>query len=160
MKRYFTILILCCLLTASACGVMGDRRSAKHLVTRADAEKIMGAPMIFDGEKLDVGQTNCYYRDADGGSSLRLQVTVQEYESDEQTKDAHEMMREMNRHYVKVQPVEGVGDAAWIEDREFSQAIHVRRKNVHFLIAADGGGRSEKRLGEIRRVARSVAERL
>jgi hypothetical protein len=160
MKPEFTILILFCLLTASACGILGGERKAVKLVTRADAEKIMGVPMKFQQEKFGELQSTCIYTDADGESRRHLQVTIQEYSSEEQTKDAHESMREMNRHYVKTQPVEGIGDGAWLEEREFSQAIHVRRKNVAFLIVAEGGEASEQRLGALRRVAEAVAARL
>lgn len=158
MIRNFTILILFCLLTAAACGAGSGERSAKKLVSPADAEKIMGVPMKLAQEQRDEKQNICYYSDTDG--IWRLQVTIQEYESEEQTKEAHEFMQDINRHYVKVQPVEGVGDGAWLENREFSQAIHVRRKNVAFLIVADGEDNSGQRLAELRRVAARVAERL
>jgi hypothetical protein len=159
MKRNFTILILWCLLTAS-CGLLGGERTAAKLVTRADAEKIMGFPMKLDQEKFAEKQSTCIYTNAGGDSSRHLQITIQEYLSDDQAKDAHESMQEMNRRYVEIQPVEGVGDAAWVETREFSQAIHVRRKNVAFLIVADGTENGEQKLSGLRRVAESVAARL
>jgi len=160
MTRNFTIFILLALLTASPCGILGGERNAAKLVSRAEAEKIAGVPMKFEQEKFAEKQSSCFYIDADGDARRRVQVTIQEYWSEDQAKDAHESMKKINEKYVKVQTVEDVGDGAWVEDREYSQAIHVRRKNVAFLIVAEGGENSENRLGELRRVAKSVAARI
>lgn len=149
-----------CLSTAAACGILGGERNAKRLVSRADAEQIMGAPMKFDQEKFAERQSSCFYVDADGESQLLVQVTLQEYPSEEETKKAHELMRDVNRHYARTEPVEGVGDAAWLEDGEYSQSIHVRRKNVAFLISVQGGENNRQRLAALRGVAERVAARL
>lgn len=159
MKRNFTILILGCLLTA-ACGVLGGGRKAAELVTRADAENIMGFPMKLDQEKFAEKQSTCIYTDAGGDRENNLQMTIQEYLSEEQARESHESMKILKHHYGNIRPVKGIGDAAWLDTNDYGQAIYVKRKNFVFLINVEGGELSEKRLAELRRVAESVAARL
>ena len=155
-------LSLSCVLLAAGCG--GDARaglSASALVTREDAERVLGVPARLRSEEGDGAESTCVYVDAKGDEAMSLQVTVQRAESAEQVRAAEDIAkRVLSESNIPVEPVEGVGDAAWLEKREGSLTLHARKGSVAFLIGVEKGVDREPSYAELERLARRVADRL
>jgi hypothetical protein len=160
MKRIYTILILTSiLLPTGSCGLFGrgEKIVASRLVTKTDAEKISGTRMKLYSEENGEGETSCVYKDVMAEQESYLQATFRTYPSEEAGKEAEIMTKTVKAEYGKIEPVEGIGDSAWLETDDISQTLYVRRGSTLFLISATGEVDRQSALEEIRRVAKAAA---
>lgn len=165
MKRIYTILILTSLLLlTSSCDLPGGdgKIAACRLVTKSDAEKISGTRMRLYSEENGERESSCLYKDVMAEESSYLQATFRAYPTEEAGKDAEIVTRTVKAEYGKIEPVEGIGDSAWLEAGDISQTLYVRRGGTLFAISATGGDADHNRraLEEMRLVAKAAASRL
>jgi hypothetical protein len=164
MKRIYTILLLTSLLLATyGCGLLGrgEKIVASRLVTKTDAEKISGTRMRLYSEENAERESSCVYKDVMAEQESYLQATFRTYPSEEAGKEAETVTRTVKAEYRKIEQVEGIGDSAWLETDELGQTLYVRRGNTLFLISASGGTADRRSaLAEMRRIAKSAADRL
>lgn len=165
MKRravYLQASVLFCALFLAGCGYLGRGTvTASRLVTKADAERVLGVPARLEKDTTSDKESTCLYVDESGKDSMSLQVTIQTGESEEQTKAADDMARKyVSEKLGPVENVEGIGDAAWLEKKEGGQTLHVRKKRYGFLINALKGISREPSYDEMRRLAKRLADEL
>ncbi len=164
MKHYNVSLLtslLFCALSVAACARLGGRdMTASRLVTKADAERVLGLPIPLETDTTSGIESTCTYGDAADTSRPSLQVTIVVAESAEQVKDADESAKRFEAKTGTVEVVEGIGDEAWLVRREGEQALHVRKNNIAFLLKTTKGGGKEPAYDELKRIAKRVADQL
>ncbi len=159
---YLQTFLLSCALFVAGCGYLGSGSvTASKLVTKSDAERVLGLPVRLDKDTTSERESTCLYVDENGKESASLQVTITTGESEEQIKAADDMARRYAAEKVgPVETIEGIGDGAWLEKKEGSQTLHVRKKRYGFLLSAQKGLSKEPSYDELKRLAKRVADGL
>lgn len=159
---YLLLFMLCCALFAAACNYIGQQDfTACKLVTQADAERILGVPARLKTDTTTEKESTCVYADASGNEGLVLQFTITAGESEEQVRAADELAKKyVSEKIGPTETVDAVGDAAWLEKKEGSRTLHVRKKNFGFLMNAEKGINKEPSYDEMRSLAKRIADKL
>jgi hypothetical protein len=164
MKRRrlcFLAWLLCLAALGAACQRPGAGGGlvASSLITKADAERILGQPVRLESEKNSEKESMCLYVEARDGGPASLQATFQVAEDEEQVRAADELARKFYEKKGRVETVEGIGDGAWLVQEDSSTTLHVRKQKTAFLINALKGEQPAS-LDAMKEVARRVAARL
>lgn len=165
MKRnlYFLIFLLSALFLANGCGFAGRGKIvASRLVTKADAENVLGVPLRLDSDVAADDITRCLYLNADENGFAELSVIVQTFPTIEQIADSEEMFKKVKADFGRVETLENIGDSAWSASSRNgrSRLIFVRKNNVGFQLIADGENIDEATFDKLKSLAVRVAEQL
>lgn len=160
LPKLHCLLLSCFILLAGCSGVLPGSPRACAYVKEADAEKILGEPVLLKSQSDADNESTCVYASTREGSANSLQITVQVFPSDQHVKSAEEIARGVKAKTATIEEVSGIGDAAWLEKNSSSLTLHVRRGNKAFLISALGSPERTPSLDEMKRVATHIAGRV
>lgn len=152
------------MLLAAGCNYSGRSRNiiASNLVTKSDAERVLGVPVRLWIDTTSGQESTCAYVEAPNGSQICLQATFVVAQSEEQVKAVEESAKRFEARDGTVETVEGIGDGAWLVKREGTQILHVRKRNIAFLLSlqAEKCSGKEPAYNEMKRLAERVANQL
>ena len=161
---HFLLIWLSGVLLATGCSYSGrsGNITASSLVTKSDAERVLGVPVRPWIDTTSGQESTCSYVEAPNGSQICLQATFVVAESEQQVQATEEIAKRFEARDGTVETVEGIGDGAWLVKRKGTQVLHVRKKNIAFLLFLDAEKCGIKELAndEMKRLAKRVAEKL
>lgn len=181
MKRYRKCFahLLCLAILASGCGGGGGRSgssgsssgagedqemiAASELVTKADAEKILGVPASLSGEDVLERTSSCFYggTNVEKGNPSSLAANVILASTEDAAKTSFAGIIKQGAGRWSFEPVAGIGDEAQLASGSpATLAIYVRKNRMVFYITAVGNAEAKPSLSDLRKLALRVSQKL
>jgi hypothetical protein len=156
MRRVFIqFIIVTFLLTGAAAAQKNRAVEPCKLLTKIDAEKIVGKNFEFKKKTIEGFESSCLYRSVDDKSEVEIDMQV--YESRKKAREAELLFRQLTLQYGEIEPV-NIGEKAFIWlTYPHRTTLNVRKNNVNFEIHVFAEAYSNS---ELKRVARRIATQL
>ncbi len=180
MKRYRKCFahLLCLAVLASGCGGGGRSGSnsnsrdagedkeiiaATELVTKEDAERILGVPVRLGSKDLSERNSSCFYggTNVEKGNPSSLSANLLLNPTEDLAKTSFETLSKQGDRMGSVEPIAGLGDEAQLASGSPATfMIFIRKKRTVFYLTAVGNAEAKPSLSEMRAVALRVSQKL
>lgn len=179
MKRYRTVFayLLSLALMASGCGGSsgGNGNSAggggsdkplapaSELVSKADAEKVLGVTVRLDAEEASEDKTSCFYggTNVERGNPSSLSANLIKTSTEDLAKTSFESMSEQGERMGKVEPIASMGDEARLASGSpATLAIYVRKGKTVLYLTAVGNASEKPSRSELTSLAKRIVAQL